>query len=199
MNILIDIENKHAKVLGSPVIVCGNSNYTIKFTFDSEWSNLTTKTARFVYVQNGKVKYTDVVFTGDIVDVPLLSNVKEVRVGVYSGALHTTTPALIPCERSIRCGTGAPEDPTPSQYDQIISLINDTDLGLTLGIHTDGLIYIFKDGVPIGEGLQLTAGGGENNPGGEDETTIPENALLSADGYFLTDTNGVCLTSAVKV
>lgn len=72
--------------------------------------------------------------------------------------------------------------------------------GLTLGVHTDGLIYIFKDGVPIGNGLQLSAGGGgaggDNDSGGESESTVPENTLLSADGYFLTDADGVYLIPA---
>ena len=105
MQIEISIENKHTKVLGSPVIVCGNSDYTIKFTFDSEWSDLTTKTARFVYTQGGEVRYTDVDFSGDTVAVPVLEGVKNVKVGVYSGDSLSTTPALIPCDLSIRCDT----------------------------------------------------------------------------------------------
>jgi hypothetical protein len=31
--------------------------------------------------------------------------------------------------------------------------------GLTLGIHTDGLIYLFVDGVPVGAGIELPEGG----------------------------------------
>ena len=31
--------------------------------------------------------------------------------------------------------------------------------GLTLGVHTDGLAYIFKDGVPIGNGIEVGSGG----------------------------------------
>jgi lysophospholipase L1-like esterase len=123
MNIGIEIENKHAAAMGSPSIVCGNSDYTITFTFDAEWNSINTKTARFVFVQNGAVKYTDVVFTGNTVAVPILANTKEVRVGVYAGDLQTTAPARIPCEPSIRCGTGAPADPTPNQYDQIMELL----------------------------------------------------------------------------
>lgn len=124
MNIDISIDNKYAAAVGAPTIVCGNSDYTITFTFDNEWEGQNTKTARFVYVQDGKVKYTDVVFTGNTVAVPILANTKEVRVGVFAGDLRTTAPARIPCELSIRCGTGAPEDPTPSQYDQIMALLN---------------------------------------------------------------------------
>lgn len=123
MIIDINIEDKRAAAVGAPTIVCGNSGYTIKFTFDDEWKLLSAKTARFVYVQDGKVKYIDVVFTGFTVAVPVMANTKEVQVGVFAGNLQTTTPARIPCEPSIRCGTGAPADPTPSQYDQIMELL----------------------------------------------------------------------------
>lgn len=125
MVIKINVTNKRAVLVGSPVIVCGNSGYTLEFTFDAEWSAESVRTARFVYVRDGSVQYQDVVFSGTTAQVPVLANIKEVRVGVFAGDLHTSTPALIPCERSIRCGTGAPEDPTPSQYDQIMALLSE--------------------------------------------------------------------------
>lgn len=124
MVIKINVTNKRAALVGSPVIVCGNSGYTLEFTFDAEWSAESVRTARFVYVRDGSVQYQDVVFSGTTAQVPVLANVQEVRVGVFAGELRTSTPALIPCERSIRCGTGAPEDPTPSQYDQIMALLS---------------------------------------------------------------------------
>lgn len=123
MNIKIQITKKHATVVDTPVIVCGNRGYSVEFIFDSEWDAAAAKTARFVYVRKGSVRYKDVVFTGNTVSVPVLSNIKEVRVGVFAGDLRTTTPARIPCELSIRCDTGVPADPTPSQYDQIMKLI----------------------------------------------------------------------------
>ena len=125
MLIEINIKEKRAQVLGSPVIVCGNTDNIVEFTFDEEWAAFQTRTARFVYIQGGAVKYTDVVFTGDTVAVPSLSDTKEVRVGVFAGDLHTTTPARIPCELSILCGTGSPAEPTPSQYDQLMALLNE--------------------------------------------------------------------------
>lgn len=112
MNIDVVIDNKHAAAMDAPTIVCGNSDYTITFNFGIGWSSEGAKTARFVYVQDGKVKYQDVDFTGSTVKVPILSNIKEVRVGVYAGNLRTTTAARIPCEPSIRCGTGVPDAQT---------------------------------------------------------------------------------------
>lgn len=124
MNISINVTNKIASVVGSPVIVCGNSDYALDITFDSEWEGQTAKTARFVYVKDGEVKCADVVFSGITANVPKLMGTKEVYIGIYAGDLKTTTPARVPCQQSIRCMEGAPEDPTPSQYDQIIALLN---------------------------------------------------------------------------
>lgn len=122
--IAITVSDKHATVEGSPTIVCGNSNYFVTFTFDKEWDAEAVKTARFVYVQNGAVKYEDVRFKGNSVTVPVMANTKEVRVGVFAGDLQTTTPARIPCEPSIRCGTSVPGDLTPGQYDRIMTILN---------------------------------------------------------------------------
>lgn len=124
MVININVENKIARTVGDARIVCGNADYTVNFTFDEEWT-AAIKTARFVYIRDGHVEYLDVVIDSSTAAVPILSDVQEVRVGVYAGDLHTTTPAVIPCERSIRCGTGAPGDPTPSQYDQIMALLEE--------------------------------------------------------------------------
>lgn len=124
MNISINVKNKIATVVGSPVIVCGNSDYRLALTFDAEWADQPVKTARFIYVKDGEVKSADVVFNGNEATVPVLTGTREVFVGIYAGNLRTTTPARIPCQQSIRCMDGAPEDPTPSQYDQIIALLN---------------------------------------------------------------------------
>lgn len=86
------------------IIVCGNSDYQIVFTFDDEWNDYTQKTARFIV--NGT--FTDVNFTGDTCPVPILTGTLEVSIGVYAGTLSTTTPAKIPCVESILCyGTEA--------------------------------------------------------------------------------------------
>lgn len=134
MNIPIVIENKIA-TLATPInIVCGNSDYTMTFTFDNEWSAEPVKTARFVYRRAGKKFYQEVVFSGDTIDVPVLSGISFVLVGVYAGDLRTTTPAVIGCEKSILCDTGKHEEPEEDVYNQIIELINSTDFNPTTAI-----------------------------------------------------------------
>lgn len=93
-------------------IVCGNSDYQIKFSFDAEWNEYTTKTARFIWGGH----YTDVDFTGDYCDVPIIYDTTEVEVGVYAGALKTTTSARIDCQRSILCKGGTPSEENDHAY-----------------------------------------------------------------------------------
>lgn len=104
MVINIAITDKRPVVYGTPIIVCGNSGYTIQFAFDAEWDAHTEKVARFVYYQKGAMRAIDVPFSGNTARVPILSGITEVEVGVYAGDLQTTTPARIPCEKSILCG-----------------------------------------------------------------------------------------------
>lgn len=110
MIIKIDVQNKIPKLLNDCVIVCGNSDYEILFSFDSEWDKHTTKTARFSFLQGGTKTHIDVKFEGSACNVPILSNTKSVEVGVYAGALYTTTPCLIKCERSILCDNSIEDD-----------------------------------------------------------------------------------------
>lgn len=125
MLININITQKHPTVDGTPIIVCNNSGYQIKFTFDDEWAGLEFKTARFVYRKAGKARYIDVPFSGDTVDVPTFTEVGFIWVGVYTDLLQTTTPAKIPCEYSIRCKSGESlEEATQELYDQMMALFN---------------------------------------------------------------------------
>ena len=133
MDIKISISKKRPTVVGTPIIVCGNSDYNLSFTFDAEWANAGVMTARFVYVKAGAVQYQEVAFSGSTVQVPVLSDIREVYVGVYAGDLRTTTPARIPCDRSILCGGGVHEDPPEDVYNQILQLINKSDLGQFTG------------------------------------------------------------------
>ena len=40
MNMIVRVERKIAKAIGSPVIICGNSGYTIIFELDAEWDDV---------------------------------------------------------------------------------------------------------------------------------------------------------------
>lgn len=103
MNIEISVENRVATPPSNAVIVCGNSDYTLTFSFDAEWEAETNKVARFVWFSRNKTYSEEISFEGNTVAVPILSNTNAVHVGVYAGNLRTTTPAKIVCEHSILC------------------------------------------------------------------------------------------------
>lgn len=117
----IKVRNKIATQTDKAEYVCGNSDYIAVFDLDSEWDAYNTKTARFSY--NGS--YTDVVFDGNQCPVPVITDTHCFHIGVYAGDLHTTTAARVPCRKSILCGDGAPADPTPDVYDQLMEKLND--------------------------------------------------------------------------
>lgn len=122
-NIDVTITDRVAKTQGAPCIVCGNSDYTITFAFDTEWEEYKTKTARFVYVADGRMRYQEVIFAGNVCAVPVLAGVVEVFAGVYAGDLRTTTPARIPCQHSILCGDPIHADPAPDVYLQLLEML----------------------------------------------------------------------------
>ena len=120
MQITIDVKKKIA-ISPQEEIVCGNSDYTIFFNFDAEWNEYPTKTARFVF--NGVTR--EQIFEGNVCEVPVIQNATSCKVGVYAGDLHTTTPALVKCRKSILCDGGKPEEPDESIYNQLMELLNE--------------------------------------------------------------------------
>lgn len=126
-DISVKVREKIAQAVGTPEIVCGNSDYVITFDFDSEWRGYDTKTARFVRcnLKTGQIVHTDVVFEGNSVTAPVLYDTAAVAVGVYAGDIHTTTPARIPCARCITDGEPEHEDPDPDVYAQILAYLEE--------------------------------------------------------------------------
>lgn len=125
-NINITVAGKIATNM-SPgvVIICGNSDYTVTFSFDDEWNALPLKTARFIYTKGGRLTYTEVPFVGNEVAVPVLSDITDVFVGVYAGDLHTTTPARVLTKRSTLCGLEPHKEPDEDVYLQVLALIEE--------------------------------------------------------------------------
>lgn len=99
-------------------MVCGNNDYQIKFTFDSEWDAYTTKTARFKW----KGGWHDQTFDGDTCPVPRILGATEVKVGVYVDEF-TTTDAVIPALCSCRCNEGELVQPGETYVNQAAAAV----------------------------------------------------------------------------
>lgn len=119
------ITDRVIKIEGDPCILCNNDDYVLSVNFDAEWSDIHLKTARFVAVSGKETTPIDVVFEGNTVSVPPISNAELVYVGIFAGDIRATTKAGIRCEKSILCGSGTPATPTPDVYAQIMELFNE--------------------------------------------------------------------------
>lgn len=123
-NFRVTVRDKVATVQGSPCIICGNSDYSLTFDFvDPEWSEHEERTARFTFIKRGALRYDEVIFKGDTVSVPILSDIDEVFIGVYTGELYTTTPASIKCKRSILCKPAINERQKQTAYQQVLKAL----------------------------------------------------------------------------
>ena len=102
----IKIENKRATYnKADGTIVCGNKGYKIEFEFDSEWDAYEEKKARFTFWRGGMWRHIDVKIEENTCAVPVLVNVKFVKVGVFvENYISTSNNAIIDCERGALCG-----------------------------------------------------------------------------------------------
>lgn len=101
----------------APAIVCDNSDYTVHWTLDEEWSAYDTKTMRTIYMDG---TYTDTVFSGAEVELPVVTVPGVVQIGLFAGDIRTSRVASLRVLSSVRSASGAPANPTPDVYDQIM-------------------------------------------------------------------------------
>lgn len=126
--IKVVIADKVASVVGTPTIICGNSDYEISFTFDEEWNTEENKVARFTFRINDKKKFIDVPIEEQKCRVPKLIDIALVKVGVYAGDLRTTTGARIRCKKSILCGNAEEtEEGMKNLYEKLQGQIKEVD------------------------------------------------------------------------
>lgn len=114
----ITVREKSARADDRARIVCGNSDYAVRFDFDEEWEAYDLKTTRFI-TEGGF--FTDVQFTGSDCAVPVLTGTRTLLVGVFAGDVRTTTPAYIPAIPCITDTGGIPAAPPPDVYAQLMN------------------------------------------------------------------------------
>ncbi len=124
-NIPVHVKNRVAWSEWMGFIVCGNGDYTITFTFDEEWGEDTAKTAFFKYRTDEGMRHKKQPFIGNTVEVPILSNIREVEVGVSFGDIATTTGAPLRCVPSVRCEAGEESEYEKERFDELMQLFND--------------------------------------------------------------------------
>lgn len=159
-NITISVVNKIATVKDT-MVIADNTDYCVKFETDAEWDGQTAKTMRINYGGG----YTDVPFFGDETELPMIpAGVTYIEVGLYAGALCSTTPATIMVARSIH-STGTNPDPAISVYNQLIAAINSM---LELPVGTDQVEDAVNDYLETLPGGVLKGDPGEPGADGKD-------------------------------
>lgn len=124
-DITIRVRNRIAEAVGSPEIICGNSDYNAIFDLDAEWDAQEIKTMRVAWTDtfSGQPRHIDVPFFMGFAAIPAIADAYEVQIGIYTGNIMTTTPARVPCVRCITDGGTYHEDPEPETYAALLEAI----------------------------------------------------------------------------
>lgn len=121
----IIIRNKTASAVDPPCIVCGNSDYNVKFDFDGEWQAHNNKIGVFAYNRGGEWRSENVLFEGDTCPVPALHGVRSVWIGVTAGDVQTSTPADVPCRMGATDFSDTNEPPSADVWGQILAKLDE--------------------------------------------------------------------------
>lgn len=121
----IIIRNKTASAVDPPCIVCGNSDYNVKFDFDGEWQAHNNKIGVFAYNRCGEWRSENVLFEGDTCPVPALHGVRSVWIGVTAGDVQTSTPADVPCRMGATDFSDTNEPPSADVWGQILAKLDE--------------------------------------------------------------------------
>lgn len=121
----IIIRNKTASAVNPPCIVCGNSDYNVKFNFDEEWQEHNNKIGVFAYNRCGEWQSEKVLFEGDTCPVPALHGVRSVWIGVTAGDVRTSTPADVPCRMGATDFSDTDEPPSADVWGQILAKLDE--------------------------------------------------------------------------
>lgn len=156
MEFKITVSKRIAQTTSTESLICGNDGDTLTVTFDDEWTNISAKTARLVWIKGGEYTYIDVPFTGTSCPLPAVIQAKMLFVGFFAGdstenTLKTSTPAQIPCISSILDVSA--EAFTPDVYRNILDIIANkvdkvTGKGLSTNDYTDSAKSFLEETVP---------------------------------------------------
>lgn len=170
----IIIRNKTASAVNPPCIVCGNSDYNVKFDFDGEWQAHNNKIGVFAYNRCGEWRSENVLFEGDTCPVPALHGVRSVWIGVTAGDVRTSTPADVPCRMGATDFSDTEEPPSADIWGQILAKLDELQTEID-EIKAGGVggTPDWAQNDPDGEGYI------KNRCGGYDDVQTRESELLS--------------------
>lgn len=164
-DINIAVTDKRPVCTAGTTVVCDNSDYIVHWDLDAEWSAYDTKTMRVIYMDS---TYADTVFTGDSVALPPVPVPGCVQIGLYAGDIHTSRMAFLRALSSVRSASGAPANPTPDVYDQLMELIKGLG-GVGMGI----------TGATVGQIAKIAAVDASGKPTAWEPVDMPNSPSIS--------------------
>lgn len=117
------VRNRRITVSGSPLIVCGNSDYTLNVDFDNEWDGIEHITAQFQYLRDGQPVTENAPVTNGTCRIPILRCTWEVLVGISGGNIRTAAPARILCIPCVTDLCGTEKQPVRDLYNEAMEAI----------------------------------------------------------------------------
>lgn len=169
----IIIRNKTASAVDPPCIVCGNSDYNVKFDFDDEWQAHNNKIGVFAYNRCGEWRSENVLFEGDTCPVPALHGVRSVWIGVTAGDVQTSTPADVPCRMGATDFSDTNEPPSADVWGQILAKLDELQTEIDEIKAGGGATPDWAQNDPNGAGYI------KNRCGGYDDVQTRESELMS--------------------
>lgn len=132
MQNIIEIEEKNNRlrfIKEYKPIVCGNTNYYIKFTFSEDWEKCVSKTAFFV-IEGKKIP---VMFTENICNVPAMPNINSIILFLVASSndnqILSSTPIKLNLERNPAMDKLKKTEPFKSYYTALLGAINKVESG----------------------------------------------------------------------
>lgn len=163
----IIIRNKTASAVDPPCIVCGNSDYNVKFDFDDEWQAHNNKIGVFAYNRCGEWRSENVLFEGDTCPVPALHGVRSVWIGVTAGDVQTSTPADVPCRMGATDFSDTNEPPSADIWGQILAKLDELQTEID-EINAGGVggtdISLNVTGATVGQTIKVKAVDADRKP-----------------------------------
>ncbi len=174
-------------------IVCGNSNYYLKFNFSEVWQNCEKKAAMFVV--DGKKQTVD--FDGDSCKVPILPNSSFVFVSLFSSEGEeqmVTTPIRIRLEPSAGGENLSEFNQMASYLTKVLGAINKIANG-ELSVNTASFAENVSNPNLLINGDFKVNQRGESTYSTTNKYTVDRWKLVS--GSVIVETNGITLNGTI--
>lgn len=147
MTLTLTVTNRIAALQGSPVIVCGNSDYSVQVVCDAEWAAYAEKTLQIAYVCRGETVRINAAVQpqNNTASLPAIPDASELFLGLQAGEIRTAAPARIPC---IACICSIPAEyavPYRDFYNETMQTLADLAPRQVLRLLRDADGYVLRD------------------------------------------------------